>query len=342
MSFSFLPYLFPPTSSSPQYNDYPSQYAGAGLLSLGAAIFALLVVQHVTAEKQAKLLAMLRMNGMFDSSYWLSTLLVWSAIALFASLLATCIGVACGLQVYANVSFAAHWLSLWLYILAMIASGLFLASMFTKAAWINLLSFLFISLYIGYSVGMTVSSGPFPPILLEVSHVAPIGVFFNALLPVYHYTKIWYVFSQNSQWQTVSNQTVIDNWEASGGPGSGTNNGWPTSSAGILQLQHMSFSDMSRPAMKAGRHQLQLPGPRVLRLHGRLQQPIQPLADAGVQLRSAAQRQPRLPRPPHHTVHLTRVVGISDRGRAGWRQEALVSMHAVVLVSRICTQTAGR
>ena len=252
LSYSFLPYLLTPSTSTDQYNDRPSQYAGAALLSVGAAIFALLVVQHVTAEKQAKLLAMLRMNGMFDSAYWLSTLLLWAAIALFASLLATCVGVVCGLQVYANVSFLVHWLSLWLYMAAMIASALFVASLFTRAAWVNLLSFLFIALVIGYSIGMAVGSVDFPPQLLEVSNAAPAAVFLNALLPVFHYSKLWYVFSQSSKWQTVSNQTYLDSVLVNGAP---VNRGyWPSVAAGVVVQQHMGLDDLSRPVMQAGRY----------------------------------------------------------------------------------------
>ena len=249
LSYSFLRQLTPPASSISQFNDRVSQYAGASLLSLCAAIFGLLVVQLVTAEKQAKLLAMLRMNGMFDSAYWLSTLLLWSAIALLASLLATAVGSACGLQVYANVSFMAHWLSLWLYMVAMIAAGLFLSSLFTKAAWINLLSFLFVALIIGYSVDLTIASGQYqyPPALLRVSHSIPIVAFLHGLLPVYHYSKLWYVFSQSSQWQTVSNQTYLDGVVRDGRP---INGGlWPL--RGILELQQFSLADMSRPAMQA-------------------------------------------------------------------------------------------
>ena len=253
-SYSFLPYLFPPSSAATQYNDQASRYAGAGLLSLGAVIFALLVVQLVNAEKQAKLLAMLRMNGMFDSAYWISTLLIWSIIALFASLLATGVGAAYNLQVYANVSFMAHWLSLWLYMVAMIASALFIASLFTKAAWINLVSFLFIALAIGYSVGTTIGSSQFPPLLLELSNTAPFLQFLNGLLPVYHYSKVWYVFSQSSQWQSVSNQTALAALLVNGVPipNPDTSPGaWPSQAVRISVLQHLEFSDMSRPVMIA-------------------------------------------------------------------------------------------
>ena len=250
LSYSYLPHVIPPTTSSAstaQYNDVASQYAGAGVLSIGAAVFALLVVQHVTTEKQNKLLAMMRMNGMLESAYWMSNLLLWATIALLTSLLVTSVGAACGLQVYANVSFMAHWLSLWLYLGAMTASGLFLASLFTKAAWINLLSFLFIALVVGYSVGMSIGSVA----LLTVSNGAPIAAFLNGLLPVFHYTKVWYQFSQQSQYQQVSNQTYINSLLVNGQPADGGR--WPSDpNTRMTELQHFSFSDLTAPIMGTG------------------------------------------------------------------------------------------
>ena len=220
---------------------------------MGAAVFALLVVQHVTVEKQNKLLAMLRMNGMNESAYWLSNLMLWATIALLTSLLATCVGVASGLQVYANVSFMAHWLALWLYMTALIASGLFVASLFTKAAWINLLCFLFIALCVGYSIGFSVGGAQFPPLLLTVSGSSPAVTALNGLLPVFHYTKVWYAFSVSSQWQTVSNQTYLDSVLVNGQPNSTTPNwpNWPSRYAAIPVLQHMSFGDLGQPVMQA-------------------------------------------------------------------------------------------
>ena len=120
LSWSFFPQL---ASSSTTYtktastalNDQASQLTGAGLLTIATTLMVLLLVHAATQEKQLKMLAMMRMNGVFDSAWWCSWLIVYALISLVASLVATVVGVASGLQVYSQVAFSVHFISLWLF-----------------------------------------------------------------------------------------------------------------------------------------------------------------------------------------------------------------------------------
>ena len=131
-------------------------------------------MQATTTDKQGKLLAMMRMNGLFESAYWVGALACYASVCLVSSLVATVVGVACGLQVYAHVSFMVHWVALWLFMVAMTASALFLAALVSRPRWVNLLSFLFLAFIIGYSFGLSVTP-PNPPFFSLCSTWSPAG-----------------------------------------------------------------------------------------------------------------------------------------------------------------------
>ena len=203
LSYSYLPqsstYYIPS-----QYNDGASQYMGGSILALCVTILTLLIVQNTTAEKQSKILAMLRMNGLFDSAYWVGVLLCYAVIWLVASLLTTLVGLACGLQVYVEGSFAVHWLSLFLFMSAMSACGLFIASLVSRPRWVNLISFIFLAVFVAYS--FIISTGDSAS-YSAMTRASPFFLFVQYSLPVAHWDKLWLDMSYRSQYQTLTNQT---------------------------------------------------------------------------------------------------------------------------------------
>ena len=209
LSFSYLPQLLPQNTGVQvvQYNDLASTYIGSGLIATAVTILTLLVVHAITTEKQAKLLAMMRMNGLHDSAYWISSLLFYAVIAAAAALLTTLIGLACGLQVYVYGSFMVHWVTLWLFTVAMMAFGLFIASLVSRPRWVNLMCFLFLALMVGYSFGLSTANYA----LYSVPIGPPFAVFLSYMLPVYHWDKVWLDMSLHSQWQLSWNSSVVDN-----------------------------------------------------------------------------------------------------------------------------------
>ena len=214
------------------YNDLASALIGSSLIAIAVTILALLVVHATTAEKQGKLLAMMRMNGLYDSAYWISALACYAAIALVAALLSTLVGLACGLQVYKYGSVMVHWMSLWLFIVAMVAFGLFIASLVSRPRWVNLFCFIFLALMVGYSFGM--STDPLRP-LYQVPRGAPFGVFIQYMLPVYHYDKLWLDMSLHSMFQLTANTTQ-------------------TGAPLYLSQQTMTWADLYQPSTSADRN----------------------------------------------------------------------------------------
>ena len=202
LSYSYLPQSS--TSTGPtQYNDGASQYVGGSLLAIGVTILTLLVIQHTTAEKQSRVLAMLRMNGLFDSAYWLGVLACYTVVWAVTALLATLVGLACGLQVYVEGSVMVHWVALFLFLTSMTACGLFVSSLVSRPRWVGLVCFLLLALTAGYSFGVSMVEGaPY-----YVSQASPVWQLLQYAMPIFHWDKLWLDMSYHSEYQRVTNAT---------------------------------------------------------------------------------------------------------------------------------------
>lgn len=73
-------------------NDSVAKYAGSSILTIGVLVMTLLAMQLVAAEKQGRIIGILRIMGMKESAYWTSWLAVFAAMAVVAALLATGMG----------------------------------------------------------------------------------------------------------------------------------------------------------------------------------------------------------------------------------------------------------
>ena len=73
-------------------NDSVAKYAGSSILTIGVLVMTLLAMQLVAAEKQGRIIGILRIMGMKESAYWTSWLTVFTAMAITAALLATGMG----------------------------------------------------------------------------------------------------------------------------------------------------------------------------------------------------------------------------------------------------------
>ena len=150
----------------------------------------------------------------------MSALACYAVIAAASSLFATLTGLACGLQVYAYGSFLVHWVTLWLFMVAMSAMALFVASLVSRPRWVNLTCFLFLAVMLGYSFTMATGG---TQTLYSVQNGPPFVVFMAYMLPPTHYDRVWLDMSLHSQWQFAAN--------AAGGPPS-------------LQQQRMTWADL--------------------------------------------------------------------------------------------------
>lgn len=90
---------------------------GIGLvIVLCCALSAILVLQNVAAEKDATILAFLRTVGLQESTYWSSWLLAYLWPCLLSALLSTAVGNIAQLRIYANASFAVHFINMFLFL----------------------------------------------------------------------------------------------------------------------------------------------------------------------------------------------------------------------------------
>jgi hypothetical protein len=122
--------------------DNVPKFAGSSILTIAVLVITLMAMQFVAAEKQGRIIGILRLMGMSESSYWLSWLLVFAVIAGLSAVIATVLGVISGLQVYHYTDFGIHWVALFLYITAMTSLALLFTSSVQRALLLNIIGFL--------------------------------------------------------------------------------------------------------------------------------------------------------------------------------------------------------
>ena len=258
LSFSYLPQLSLQPSvqkAPPEYNDYVSLYGVGPVLATGITVLAMLVVHTVNQEKQDRILTMLRVNGLMDSAYVSAWLAVYALLSMLAAFVAALTGLTTGMQVFSNVALSVHFMTIWLFMLAMVASALLLAALFSKPRWVNLICFLYLMLCVGFSFGFSLDIGSDFPLLYKVYTQTPVVVGLASLLPVFHLSKMYRDLAIRSSWQQVSNQTAFDALYPNGlDPGS--SQPWPSTAIAMPQLQSMSWADVSQPNMQTNAQNL--------------------------------------------------------------------------------------
>jgi len=123
-----------PSSSDTSVADEPSEHhimmiiMGFTLFIVGMTTTALIFKSVILAEKSTKTLAMMRMMGMSESTYWITWYLTIVVLGAFSSLFAVSIGNMTSYAIFERVDFGVHFVNFWLYFVAMCSMAMFLSA----------------------------------------------------------------------------------------------------------------------------------------------------------------------------------------------------------------------
>ena len=95
---------------------------------LGCSLSAILVLQNIAGEKDAKLLAALRTVGLREWLHWLSWALAYLAPCCLSALMSTVLGNLLGLRLYTQASFFVHLITMLLFLQSFAALATFLGA----------------------------------------------------------------------------------------------------------------------------------------------------------------------------------------------------------------------
>ena len=123
-------------------NDGVTKFAGSSIISIAVLVLTLLAMQFVAAEKQSRIVGILRIMGMNESNYWASWVGLFSVLAIAASLVATGLGRISHLKIWEYADFSIHFVALFLYIVAMCSMALLFTSFIQKPMILNIVGFL--------------------------------------------------------------------------------------------------------------------------------------------------------------------------------------------------------
>ena len=106
--------------------------SGDIFFTLGCSLSAILVLQTIAAEKEAGLLAALRVVGLREWLHWLSWALCYILPCLLSAILSTCSGLVLGIRLFSQCDFTVHVLLMFLFLQSFAAFATFLGSFLSK------------------------------------------------------------------------------------------------------------------------------------------------------------------------------------------------------------------
>ena len=117
---------------------------GEMFMTLGCSLSAILVLQNIASEKEAKLLGNLRVVGLREWAHWLSWAICYIFPCMVSAVLATSLGVFLDVRIYTNCDFLVMFLNMFLFLQAMSALYTFLGSFVSRNRIVVLVSMLFL------------------------------------------------------------------------------------------------------------------------------------------------------------------------------------------------------
>ena len=114
--------------------------AGDVFVAIGCSLSAILVLQNIAGEKDAKLLAALRTVGLREWLHWASWGLCYLVPCVLSAFLSTLAGNISGLRLFTQASFAVHFLMMLLFLQSFAAFSTFLGSFISRTRYIVVIS----------------------------------------------------------------------------------------------------------------------------------------------------------------------------------------------------------
>ena len=168
-------------------NDSVPKWAGGSIVAIGVLVLTLLAMQLLAHEKQNRLIGIMRIMGLKESTYWFAWLGTWILLAMIASLIATGMGKISQLQVFEFCDFGIHFMALTLYIVAMCAISMLFASFIHRQLILNIVGFLIF-------FAAVMSNAFFGGLLANMVYRPDLAGYLTIIFyifPWFHYSKIW-------------------------------------------------------------------------------------------------------------------------------------------------------
>jgi hypothetical protein len=163
---------------------------GELFMTLGCSLSAILVLQNIASEKEAKLLGNLRVVGLREWTHWLSWAIAYVLPCLLSALLATCVGIYLDVRIYTNCDFLVMFFNLFLFLQAMSALYTFLGSVVSRNRIVVLVSMIFLFLSMVTTLFLKILEGGGN----GYKYGAGSGWFWWTVLslsPWFHFNRIW-------------------------------------------------------------------------------------------------------------------------------------------------------
>lgn len=119
---------------------------------LGCSLTAILVLQNIAAEKDAKLLAALRTVGLREWLHWLSWALTYLPPCCLSALMSTVVGNLLGLRLFTQTSFFVHLIAMFLFLQSFAALATLLGACLSRTRYVVLISMLMLFLSVAVNL----------------------------------------------------------------------------------------------------------------------------------------------------------------------------------------------
>lgn len=172
-------------------------------VSLGCSMSAILVLQNIAGEKEARLLAALRTVGLREWLHWTSWGLCYVAPCLSSSLLCTVLGNMLQLRLYTQASFVVHLLTMLLFLMSFAALAAFLGSCISKTRYVVLSSMLMLFVVVAVAIGLkSAAAAGFP--YRYGSESGWFGWIALGMMPWFHYSRVFTAIATTTYQQNAA------------------------------------------------------------------------------------------------------------------------------------------
>jgi hypothetical protein len=132
--------------------------SGAAFILTGVTSGAIVTMTTITTEKARKLVGQLRVNGLLESTYWLSWQCAYLPLQVATALLTIGVGAATGLAVFTHVNAGIHFFAILLLATSSAGMALCLSSVVRQARWVGLLAFCNFGLVVSLTIVFSATS----------------------------------------------------------------------------------------------------------------------------------------------------------------------------------------